>query len=60
MCRIFEWALPKLLLYIFEEKSGLEILAIAKNLNFLFRNDAVEILVHDASLFVFISQVFHI
>jgi hypothetical protein len=60
MCGIFERTLPKLLLDIFEQKCGLEILAIAQDLNFLLWDNAVEILIYNASLVVFISQVFDI
>lgn len=57
---VFERTLPKLLLDIFEQKGGLEILAIAQDLNFFFWDDAVEIFINNTGLVVFISQVFDI
>lgn len=57
---VFERTLPKLLLDIFEQKGGLEILAIAQDLNFFFWDDAVEVFINNTGLVVFISQVFDI
>ena len=57
---VFERTLPKLLLDIFEQKGGLEILAIAQDLNLFFWDDAVEVFINNTGLVVFISQVFDI